>query len=177
MTDRDNALIRRRGDRIVIRYRTWELVVAGILTLLFAGGSIADGMSSSTGTGDLLDGVLFGILFLAIFWRSGLRYVEVNSQGIKVRNPIRTYRIEWNEIEKFGVGRNPLALHRHGMVRTVNDQTIGLTAIPVGTDYDNSPGGRALKQLEAHRRAVIAGRAFDDVPPPDPEQMPAPQRI
>lgn len=177
MTEHKELLGHRRGRRIRFRLPTWEILLGMAVVILIGSSSIESALGTANDLWGYLDVILITSAFALIGWRTGLVHVDATNDGLKIRNPLRTYRIAWQDIENFGVGRNRFALYRHGMLVTTNNDRIGLMGIPLGTDYEDSPGGQALKQLEAHRRAVTDGRDFDDIPPPDPEEMPAPRRI
>lgn len=89
------------GDDRVFR-PLWAIVSAALVGVLAVGGSLFVGLTSqapgSTATANRWAFVGFAMLVAVLLWRLGGVYAAPSTDGLVVRNIVRTRRLAWPEI-------------------------------------------------------------------------------
>lgn len=125
--------------------------------LILLPGSLGDAPSTA-------DAVLSVVVFggLGGFYCLRLAFVEVraDAEGIRIRNPVRTHRVRWQDIQRFHYGRKGLLLK--GLADLTDGTTLGMFAIPLAPAApERSSGYRMVEELGARLRRVKLGEPWD----------------
>jgi len=142
------------------------LVIGAVTLLIYVGGiaSVSSMTDSSRGNGAAvaLAFLALGSVHVALILRSALSGVLLDSEGVRVRNPFRTYRLSWDDIDAFYLGPSG----RHACVALValaNGRSIPILGIrgDVGFLRDRPEAAEALiaRLTQAAHDARRAGGA------------------
>lgn len=158
-----------RAHRVVrtraLSHAWWFSTVVG---LLLWGGGVVSVASDHRGGSDLwiyIAGVfvVLGVLHVTASVRGATGGVRVDEHGIRIRNPLQTFRLEWGDIEGFHLGEtrwNPCV----GVVELKSGDRLTIAGIQgVKTSFRVATAD-AEAAVEELRRELDAARARRSAP-------------
>lgn len=137
---------------------------ATIAVLLYAAAEVATRASIDSATSIAIVSimVLLAALYAVAWWRSYRSCVEAGASGVAVRNVVRTYRIDWNEILEFTWEPHPY-YHRTGVVNLRDGRRIRAFGIRSVKSMISSegPGESEIHMLNAELHRARARAKFE----------------
>lgn len=134
------------------------LAVFGVLMIVYGIGSYVGGQAPMAG---LFMGVVSGALFVLIGVRFGIvPFLHWNDLGIRVRNPFRTYEVDWREIAGIDLRPStPTKVFRRGLaIKRKCGSTIVVWVVRKDSIWPWTHEGPRVESLVRHLQALVVQR-------------------